>query len=106
MQVACLEFLGLRGIEGCSLVILNHEDNSDMERFMLQMEYLADILIETEPLATGLAADVHGHFLFLCTYMEPLDVFYFSKIVDSFEHRNLQWEWEQDKQWELKELST
>lgn len=26
----------------------------------MQMEYLADILIKTQPLATGLAADVHG----------------------------------------------
>ncbi|XP_057989461.1 elongator complex protein 6-like isoform X1 [Hevea brasiliensis] len=53
---------------GCSLVILNHEDiHSDMERFMLQMEYLADILIETEPLATGLAADVHGQLTVLNT---------------------------------------
>ncbi|CAK7325571.1 unnamed protein product [Dovyalis caffra] len=48
---------------GCSLITLNHEDiYSSMERptFMLQMEYLTDVLIKVEPLATGLAADVHG----------------------------------------------
>lgn len=27
---------------------------------ILQMEYLADVVIKAEPLATGLAADVHG----------------------------------------------
>ncbi|TXG49632.1 hypothetical protein EZV62_025507 [Acer yangbiense] len=48
---------------GCSLVTLNHEDiysNTETPTFILQMEYLADILIKAEPLATGLAADVHG----------------------------------------------
>ncbi|KAL4621337.1 hypothetical protein ACB092_06G219900 [Castanea dentata] len=48
---------------GCSLVVLNHEDiYSSIERpaLILQMEYLADILIKAEPLATGLATDVHG----------------------------------------------
>ncbi|XP_031250120.1 elongator complex protein 6-like [Pistacia vera] len=52
----------------CSLVALNHEDiYSSIERpmFILQMEYLADILIKTEPLATGLAADVHGQLTIL-----------------------------------------
>lgn len=47
----------------CSLITLNHEDiYSSMERptFILQMEYLADILIKAEPLSTGLATDVHG----------------------------------------------
>ncbi|XP_043814292.1 elongator complex protein 6 isoform X2 [Manihot esculenta] len=55
---------------GCSLVILNHEDiYSSMERpvFIMQMEYLADILIKTQPLATGLAADVHGQLTVLNT---------------------------------------
>ena len=49
--------------QGCSLVVLNHEDiYSSIERpaLILQMEYLADILIKAEPLATGLATDVHG----------------------------------------------
>ncbi|WCJ19426.1 elongator protein 6 [Euphorbia peplus] len=48
---------------GCSLVALNHEDiYSSMERpvLLLQMEYLAHVLVNAEPLATGLAADVHG----------------------------------------------
>ncbi|CAO2826197.1 unnamed protein product [Amaranthus hypochondriacus] len=48
---------------GCSLVILNHEDNYFEEESstpMLQMEYLANVIIKAEPLATGLAADVHG----------------------------------------------
>ncbi|XP_043712300.1 elongator complex protein 6-like [Telopea speciosissima] len=48
---------------GCSLVILNHEDiYSDMmgPTLILQMEYLADVVIKAEPLVTGLAPDVHG----------------------------------------------
>ncbi|CAM8952087.1 unnamed protein product [Rhodiola kirilowii] len=48
---------------GCSLVILNHEDiYSCVEgpTLLLQMEYLADLIIRVEPLVTGLAADVHG----------------------------------------------
>ncbi|KAK9684061.1 hypothetical protein RND81_10G183800 [Saponaria officinalis] len=48
---------------GCSLVILTHEDiysEEENARVVLQMEYLANILIKAEPLATGLAADVHG----------------------------------------------
>ncbi|CAN8246680.1 unnamed protein product [Cochlearia groenlandica] len=47
----------------CSLVILNHEDiYSSLERpkFLLQMVCLADIVIKAEPLASGLANDVHG----------------------------------------------
>ncbi|XP_058204650.1 elongator complex protein 6 isoform X1 [Rhododendron vialii] len=48
---------------GCSLAVLNHEDiYSRMERpnLILQMEYLAEVIIKVEPLATGLATDVHG----------------------------------------------
>lgn len=48
---------------GCSLVILNHEDiylGEESSTPILHMEYLANILIKAEPLATGLAADVHG----------------------------------------------
>ncbi|KAJ4976261.1 hypothetical protein NE237_001367 [Protea cynaroides] len=48
---------------GCSLVVLNHEDiYSDLmgPTLILQMEYLADVVIKVEPLATGLATDVHG----------------------------------------------
>ncbi|CAA7033252.1 unnamed protein product [Microthlaspi erraticum] len=47
----------------CSLVILNHEDiYTSMERpaFLLQMVCLADVVIKAEPLASGLANDVHG----------------------------------------------
>ncbi|KAK1257193.1 Elongator complex protein 6 [Acorus gramineus] len=49
--------------QGCSLVILNHEDiYSDVldRRLLSQVEYLADVVIKAEPLATGLSADVHG----------------------------------------------
>ncbi|TQE03781.1 hypothetical protein C1H46_010588 [Malus baccata] len=48
---------------GCSLVMLNHKDiysSTAKPTLILQMEYLADILITAEPLATGLASDVHG----------------------------------------------
>ncbi|KAA3484991.1 elongator complex protein 6 isoform X2 [Gossypium australe] len=47
----------------CSLITLNHEDiysSEDRPTFLIQMEYLADILIKAEPLATGLATDMHG----------------------------------------------
>ncbi|ESQ38560.1 hypothetical protein EUTSA_v10028887mg [Eutrema salsugineum] len=47
----------------CSLVVLNHEDiYSSMERpaFLLKMVCLADVVIKAEPLASGLANDVHG----------------------------------------------
>lgn len=47
----------------CSLVILNHEDiYSSLERpaYLLQMVCLADVVIKAEPLASGLANDVHG----------------------------------------------
>ncbi|PSR93047.1 Elongator complex protein [Actinidia chinensis var. chinensis] len=48
---------------GCSLVVLNHEDiYSSVERptLILQMEYIAEVIIKAEPLATGFARDVHG----------------------------------------------
>ncbi|GAB4831622.1 hypothetical protein Ancab_005634 [Ancistrocladus abbreviatus] len=47
---------------GCFLVVLNHSDIYDgLERQLLwQMEYLTDILVKVEPLATGRATDVHG----------------------------------------------
>ncbi|XP_059457567.1 elongator complex protein 6 [Corylus avellana] len=53
---------------GCTLVALNHEDiYLGMERpaLILQLEYLADILMKAEPLATGLATDVHGQLTIL-----------------------------------------
>lgn len=48
---------------GCSLITLNHDDvysTVDRRAFPLKLEYLADVVIKVEPLATGLAADVHG----------------------------------------------
>ncbi|KAJ0979312.1 hypothetical protein J5N97_014786 [Dioscorea zingiberensis] len=48
---------------GCSLVILNHGDvysSEEATSLLSHLEYLADIVVKTEPLATGLAADVHG----------------------------------------------
>ncbi|XP_073124759.1 elongator complex protein 6 [Henckelia pumila] len=48
---------------GCSFVTLTHEDvYSTVNRptLLLQLEYLADEVIRAEPLATGLASDVHG----------------------------------------------
>ncbi|KAF8397607.1 hypothetical protein HHK36_016527 [Tetracentron sinense] len=48
---------------GGSLVTLNHEDiySSTLGPTpILHMEYIADIIIKAEPLATGLATDVHG----------------------------------------------
>ncbi|KAK1415654.1 hypothetical protein QVD17_31439 [Tagetes erecta] len=48
---------------GCTIIIVLHEDiysSGDGFTFPLQLEYLADIIIKTEPLITGLAADVHG----------------------------------------------
>ncbi|KAL3649768.1 hypothetical protein CASFOL_006171 [Castilleja foliolosa] len=48
---------------GCSLVALNHDDvysTSDGPNMLLQLEYLADVVMKVEPLATGLATDVHG----------------------------------------------
>lgn len=47
----------------CTIITLLHEDiysSEDVFSLPLQMEYLADITIKTEPLLTGLAADVHG----------------------------------------------
>lgn len=45
------------------MVILSHEDIYSCVEGptpLLQLEYLADLIIRVEPLATGLAADVHG----------------------------------------------
>ena len=57
--------------QGCLLVTVNHGDiYSSMERpaLLLQMEYLADILIKAEPLSTGLATDVHGQVSLCCCW--------------------------------------
>ncbi|RZC84379.1 hypothetical protein C5167_047164 [Papaver somniferum] len=48
---------------GCSLVVLNHNDiysSKTGPTLILQMEYLADVVVNAEPLVTGLATDVHG----------------------------------------------
>ncbi|XP_076960439.1 elongator complex protein 6-like [Bidens hawaiensis] len=53
---------------GCTIVTILHEDiysSGDEFTFPLQMEYLADITVKTEPLITGLAADVHGQLTIL-----------------------------------------
>ncbi|XP_009798941.1 elongator complex protein 6 [Nicotiana tabacum] len=53
---------------GCSLVTLNHEDiysSANTLPLILQLEYLADVIIKAEPLATGLASDVHGQLTLL-----------------------------------------
>ncbi|XP_054786269.1 elongator complex protein 6 isoform X2 [Prosopis cineraria] len=49
--------------EDSTFVALDHKDiylNGERPILILEMEYLADILIKVEPLATGLAKDVHG----------------------------------------------
>lgn len=56
--------------QACSIVALNHADlYSSMEgpTLLLHKEYLADLLIKVEPLATGLATDIHGQVLFCCS---------------------------------------
>ncbi|KAI4382866.1 hypothetical protein MLD38_008771 [Melastoma candidum] len=74
MEVACkgsvddvIDFLHhchtLIAESDCSFVFLNHHDiYSSMERpsLMLYLEYMADVLLRVEPLATGSAVDVHG----------------------------------------------
>ncbi|EYU39570.1 hypothetical protein MIMGU_mgv1a013370mg [Erythranthe guttata] len=48
---------------GCSVIALNHYDvysNVDQLNLLIELEYLADVRIKVEPLATGLANDVHG----------------------------------------------
>ncbi|GJS73603.1 elongator complex protein 6 [Tanacetum coccineum] len=49
--------------DDCTIITVLHEDiysSEDVFSLPLQLEYLADITIKTEPLLTGLAADVHG----------------------------------------------
>ncbi|KAI5430391.1 hypothetical protein KIW84_034827 [Lathyrus oleraceus] len=53
---------------GCAFVALNHRDiylNEEKPDIILEMEHLADILVKAEPLATGLAKDVHGQLMVL-----------------------------------------
>ncbi|KAK7293242.1 hypothetical protein RJT34_16105 [Clitoria ternatea] len=53
---------------GCAFIVLGHKDiylNGERPALILEMEYLADILVKAEPLATGLAKDVHGQLMVL-----------------------------------------
>ncbi|KEH22502.1 paxneb protein [Medicago truncatula] len=53
---------------GCAFIALDHKDiylNEEKPAIILEMEYLADILVKAEPLATGLAKDVHGQLMVL-----------------------------------------
>uniref|UniRef100_A0A1D1XVH7 Elongator complex protein 6 n=1 Tax=Anthurium amnicola TaxID=1678845 RepID=A0A1D1XVH7_9ARAE len=52
----------------CSLVILNHEDiysGTEAPTLRSYLKYLADIIIKTQPLPSGLSADVHGQLTIL-----------------------------------------
>lgn len=58
-----LFFIHLFLSQGCAFIALDHKDiylNEERPALILEMEYLADILVKAEPLATGLAKDVHG----------------------------------------------
>ncbi|XP_057422522.1 elongator complex protein 6-like [Lotus japonicus] len=47
---------------GCTFIALDHKDiylNGERPAIILEIEYLADILVKAEPLATGLAKDMH-----------------------------------------------
>ncbi|KAA3478306.1 elongator complex protein 6 isoform X2 [Gossypium australe] len=74
----------------CSLITLNHEDiysSEDRPTFLIQMEYLADILIKAEPLATGLATDVHGQLTVLNKGRNKVSNFHFKvkeNVVECF----------------------
>ncbi|KAF3792120.1 Elongator complex protein 6 [Nymphaea thermarum] len=49
--------------EGCLLILLGHQDiyaNMEFDRFLSQVEHNSDVVINVEPLALGLATDVHG----------------------------------------------
>lgn len=48
---------------GCSLLLCHHGDvysSTERPSLSLQIENLVDVIIKAEPLATGLASDVHG----------------------------------------------
>ncbi|KAH9326008.1 hypothetical protein KI387_006186, partial [Taxus chinensis] len=48
---------------GCSLVLLSHQDiyaSQSDSSFIKHLEYIADIVIDVEPLNFGIAIDVHG----------------------------------------------
>ncbi|KAK7256221.1 hypothetical protein RIF29_29659 [Crotalaria pallida] len=53
---------------GFAFVALDHKDiylNEERPALILEVEFLADILVNAEPLATGLAKDVHGQLMVL-----------------------------------------
>ncbi|KAK7362976.1 hypothetical protein VNO77_05101 [Canavalia gladiata] len=53
---------------GCAFIALDHKDiylNGEKPDVILEMDYRADILVKVEPLATGLAKDVHGQLMVL-----------------------------------------
>lgn len=53
---------------GCAFIALDHKDiylEGEKPAVILEMEYLADIVVQVEPLATGLAKDVHGQLVVL-----------------------------------------
>ncbi|KAA3470062.1 elongator complex protein 6 [Gossypium australe] len=74
----------------CSLITLNHEDiysSEDRPTFLIQMEQHADILIKAEPLATGLATDVHGQLTVLNKGQNKVSNFHFKvkeNVVECF----------------------
>ncbi|KAF7811443.1 elongator complex protein 6 [Senna tora] len=62
---------------GCTFVALDHKDiylNGERPILILEMEYLADILIKAKPLATGLAKDVHGQLMVLDKETQNLQI--------------------------------
>ncbi|CAN6471039.1 unnamed protein product [Victoria cruziana] len=49
--------------EGSLLILLGHKDiyvNMELDRFLSQVEHNSDVVINVDPLALGIAADVHG----------------------------------------------
>ncbi|KMZ75455.1 Elongator complex protein 6 [Zostera marina] len=47
----------------CSIIVLNHMDiysTTEVSQLLSQLEYLANVILKSESLSTGLAADVHG----------------------------------------------
>lgn len=47
----------------CSIIVLNHMDiysTTKVSQLLSQLEFLANVILKSESLSTGLAADVHG----------------------------------------------
>ncbi|KAK7256220.1 hypothetical protein RIF29_29658 [Crotalaria pallida] len=99
---------------GFAFVALDHKDiylNEERPALILEVEFLADILVNAEPLATGLAKDVHGQvklrepavpiFLPLVALRQPVtklafDVIYFNDQVNPATTVFL-WQWDSGK---------